>query len=70
MKPKVVILCGGRGSRLQPLTADVPKPLVQLHGKPILQHVIEFYLRHEFREFILCAGFRSEMIRGFVDAVR
>ena len=62
-----MILCGGRGGRLQPLTANLPKPLVALNGRPILQHVIEFYLSQRCREFVLCVGFRAEMIEAFVE---
>lgn len=63
-------MCGGRGSRLQPLPTDLPKPLVPLNGKPILQHIIEFYLGKQFREFVLCAGFRAEAIRDFIASQR
>ena len=68
--PKLVILCGGRGSRLQPLSANLPKPLVPLNGKPILQHILEFYLGKHFRAFVLCAGFRAEAIRTFIASQR
>lgn len=63
---KVVILCGGRGHRLKPLTYNIPKPLVALNGKPILQHIIEFYISKGFRNFVLCTGFRSEAIDDFI----
>ena len=66
--PKLIILCGGKGSRLRPLGADLPKPLVPLHGKPILQHILEFYLGKQIREFVLCVGFRAEAIRAFIES--
>ncbi len=65
---KVVILCGGRGHRLKPLTSKVPKPLVTLNGKPVIRHIIEFYIRKGFRHFVLCVGYRADAIRRFVAA--
>jgi NDP-sugar pyrophosphorylase family protein len=64
---KVVILCGGRGHRLRPLTSNLPKPLVALNGKPILQHIIEFYTGKGLNRFILCAGYRADIINEFVS---
>ncbi|MFH0771920.1 MAG: nucleotidyltransferase family protein [Candidatus Omnitrophota bacterium] len=62
---KVVILCGGRGHRLRPLTSNLPKPLVALNGKPILQHIIEFYTGKGLNRFILCTGYRANVINEF-----
>ena len=62
---KTVILCGGRGSRLKPLTNLIPKPLVTLNGKPLLQHVVNSYLRRGMTNFVLCVGYREDMIRDF-----
>lgn len=64
---KVIILCGGRGHRLKPLTARMPKPMVSLNGKPVVQRNIEFYMRHGFRDFVLCVGYRADVIKGFVN---
>lgn len=64
---KVVILCGGRGHRLRPLTSNLPKPLVALNGKPILQHIIEFYSGKGLNRFILCTGYRAGVINKFVS---
>lgn len=63
---KTVILCGGRGSRLKPLTDLIPKPLVTLNGKPLLQHVVNGYLRKGKTDFVLCVGYREDMIRDFL----
>lgn len=62
---KTLILCGGRGSRLRPLTDTVPKTLVPLNGKPLLQHLIESYIDKGFSEFVLCVGYRGDMVRAF-----
>lgn len=64
---KVVILCGGKGHRLRPLTSNIPKPMVPLNGKPILQHIIEFYIRNGFSSFVLCTGFKAAAIKKFVS---
>ncbi|MDD4910368.1 MAG: nucleotidyltransferase family protein [Candidatus Omnitrophica bacterium] len=66
-KDKVVILCGGRGRRLGKLSRALPKPLIPLGEKPILQHIVEFYMSHGFREFILCTGYLSESIEAFIS---
>jgi glucose-1-phosphate cytidylyltransferase len=68
MKPvgSVAILCGGRGTRLQEHTRVIPKPLVEIGGRPILWHVIQIYAAQEVREFILCTGYLGEMIKSFV----
>jgi glucose-1-phosphate cytidylyltransferase len=72
LKPPVAILCGGRGTRLreQGDAADggggeIPKPLVEVGGLPILWHVIALYAAHGFERFLLCTGYRGEMIERF-----
>ncbi|MEX2554442.1 MAG: sugar phosphate nucleotidyltransferase [Actinomycetota bacterium] len=62
---KTVILCGGKGTRAYPHTTEVPKPLLEVAGRPILQHVMEIYAGQGFRSFVLSAGFKADMIRSF-----
>jgi glucose-1-phosphate cytidylyltransferase len=64
----VAILCGGRGTRLQERTQSIPKPLVEIGGRPIVWHVIQIYLAQGFRRFVLCTGYKGELIERFVAA--
>jgi glucose-1-phosphate cytidylyltransferase len=66
--PKVAILCGGRGTRLREHTQSIPKPLVEIGGRPILWHVIQIYLAQGFRRFVLLTGYKGEMIGEFAAA--
>jgi glucose-1-phosphate cytidylyltransferase len=66
----VAILCGGRGTRLQEHTQSIPKPLVEIGGRPIVWHVIQIYLAQGFRRFVLCTGYRGELIQQFAQAER
>jgi glucose-1-phosphate cytidylyltransferase len=61
-----VILCGGRGSRLGAITDTVPKPLVNVHGKPILWYSILTLYKHGFRNFIFPLGYKGKMIEDYV----
>ena len=61
----VVILCGGRGTRLQERTRSIPKPLVEIGGRPIVWHVIELYRAAGFHSFTLCTGYKGELIERF-----
>ena len=62
---KTVILCGGRGTRAYPHTETVPKPLLEVGGRPILQHVMEIFAWQGHREFVLATGYLGERIAGF-----
>jgi glucose-1-phosphate cytidylyltransferase len=68
MAPPVVILCGGRGTRLQADVPGLPKPLVEIGGRPILWHVIQIYASQGLRDFILCTGYKGELIERFAAA--
>jgi glucose-1-phosphate cytidylyltransferase len=61
----VAILCGGRGTRLQEKTHAIPKPLVEIGGRPIVWHVIRIYAAHGFSRFQLLTGYRGELIERF-----
>ena len=62
---KVAILCGGLGERLRPLTETVPKVMLEVNGKPVLQHVIQTVKSVGFTEIILLCGYRSEVIKNY-----
>jgi glucose-1-phosphate cytidylyltransferase len=62
----VAILCGGRGTRLQEHARAIPKPLVEIGGRPIVWHVLQIYLARGFRELVLLTGYRGEEIARFV----
>jgi glucose-1-phosphate cytidylyltransferase len=63
-----VILCGGRGTRLRERTREIPKPLIEIGGRPIVEHVIELYAAQGFRRFLLATGYRGELIERFAAA--
>lgn len=62
---KVVILCGGLGTRLREETEFRPKPMVEVGGRPILWHIMKTYAHHGFRDFVLCLGYRGNTIKDY-----
>lgn len=64
---KVVIFCGGQGTRLREETEFRPKPMVTIGQKPILWHIMKTYAHYGFKEFVLCLGYKGEMIRKYFN---
>ncbi len=62
LKETLVIMAGGRGKRLMPLTANIPKPMLPLHGKPILEHIIEKAKLDGFQKIVISVNYLSEVI--------
>jgi len=62
---KVIVLCGGQGTRLREETEYRPKPLVEVGGRPILWHIMKLFAHHGHRSFVLCLGYRSHMIKEY-----
>jgi glucose-1-phosphate cytidylyltransferase len=62
---KVVILCGGKGTRLREETEFRPKPMVPIGHRPILWHIMKTYAHHGHKDFILCLGYRGDMIKDY-----
>lgn len=62
---KVVLFCGGLGTRLREHSDTVPKPLVNVGPRPILWHLMRYYAHHGHTEFVLCLGYRGDLIREY-----
>ncbi|MDH3489074.1 MAG: nucleotidyltransferase family protein [Nitrosopumilus sp.] len=63
---KAIILAGGRGKRLKPITDDVPKPLVLIKNIPIIEWQIKYLKRFGINEIIICTGYKQEMIENYL----
>lgn len=61
----VFILCGGLGTRIKEETEFRPKPMVPIGNHPVLWHIMHLYRRHGFKKFVLCTGFKSEVIKAY-----
>ena len=62
---KVVILAGGRGTRISEETEVLPKPMVEIGGKPVIWHIMKLYSHYGFNDFIICLGYRGYMIKEY-----
>ena len=62
----VLILCGGKGLRLRPITRDLPKPLVKIKSKSILENIINHFLKFKINNLIIASGYKHQMIDKFV----
>jgi glucose-1-phosphate cytidylyltransferase len=62
---KVVLFCGGLGTRLREHSETIPKPLVDVGGRPIIWHLMNYYAGYGHKDFILCLGYRADMIRRY-----
>jgi len=64
---KVVLLAGGFGTRLSEYTKTIPKPMIDIDGKPLLLHIMKFYARHGFKNFYIAIGYKGEIIKKFFN---
>ncbi|MDC1124518.1 sugar phosphate nucleotidyltransferase [Pelagibacteraceae bacterium] len=62
---KVIILAGGLGTRLYEYTSRIPKPMVKIAGYPILIHIMKHYVKHGYKDFIIAAGYKNEIIKKY-----
>ena len=62
---KVVILSGGFGTRISEYTSIIPKPMIRIGGKPIIEHIMEIYSKHGHKDFYLALGYKSEIIKEY-----
>ena len=67
---KVIILAGGLGTRISEETADKPKPMVLIAGKPMLWHIMSIFAEQGFSEFILATGYKTEVIESWIETVK
>ena len=64
---QVVVLCGGKGTRLSEYTEQIPKPLIDVGGKPILSHIMDMYGQYGYNDFVLCLGYKGDKIKEFFE---
>ena len=62
---KVVILAGGKGTRIPEYTGSIPKPMVPVGSKPILEHIINYYIKYGFKDFIIATGYKHAIIKNY-----
>src|SRR5438067_1724897 len=62
---KAVLLAAGRGTRMRELTADLPKPMIEVRGKPVLQHIVEGLRDAGVRNFLVIVGYRADAVQNF-----
>jgi glucose-1-phosphate cytidylyltransferase len=62
---KVVLFCGGQGMRMREYSDSIPKPMVPIGSRPILWHLMKYYAHHGHKEFILCLGYRGDVIKNY-----
>src|SRR5437762_13970667 len=62
---KAVLLAAGRGTRMRELTADLPKPMIEVRGKPVLQHIVEDLRDAGVRRFLIVVGYRADAVQNF-----
>jgi glucose-1-phosphate cytidylyltransferase len=64
---KVVILAGGYGTRISEESHLLPKPMIEIGGKPILWHIMKIYLAHKIDDFVICLGYKGEKIKEYFE---
>ena len=67
---KVVLFCGGLGTRIREYSESVPKPMIPIGNQPILWHVMQYYSQYGHRDFILCLGYKANIIKEFFLSYR
>ena len=62
---KTVLFCGGLGTRIRDYSENIPKPMIPIGGKPILWHLMSYYSQYGHRDFVLCLGYKANVIKEF-----
>ena len=60
---KAIVLCGGKGTRLRPITHEIPKPLIPIQGKPLIEHILDLLKKYDVQEAFLSVGYKKEKIK-------
>ena len=66
---EIVILAGGKGTRMGDQTKEIPKPMICIGNKPILLHIMDYYLRWGATKYIICCGYKFEYIRQYFEKI-
>ena len=66
---KVILLAGGFGTRLSEFTDTIPKPMVQIGGKPMLWHIMNLYARYNHKDFFVALGYKGEIIKKYFSEI-
>ena len=67
---KILLLCGGEGTRLYPLTKKIPKPLVKIKNKTIVDHIIAHLCKYNLNEYLICSGYKSAMVEEHFNNIK
>ncbi len=62
---KVVLFCGGMGTRIREYSEAIPKPMIPIGAQPMLWHIMDYYGRHGHNDFVLCLGYKANIIKDF-----
>ena len=62
---KTVLFCGGLGTRIRDYSENMPKPMIPIGGKPILWHLMSYYSQYGHKDFVLCLGYKANVIKEF-----
>ena len=62
----MIIVCGGRGKRMGKITKNVPKPMIKIGNKPLIEHKIKYYETQGINRFIFCLGYKSKILKKFL----
>ena len=62
----VIILCGGEGQRLRPLTEKVPKPLIKIKNKAIIEYIINHFYKYKIKNIIITTGYKHKLLKQFI----
>ena len=67
---KVILLAGGLGTRLSEYTKTIPKPMIDIGGKPMLLHIMKHYAKYGYKDFYIALGYKGEIIKKFFKRLK